>query len=169
MSQSSLFMQSECIVLCLQVSLPVVFCELKPTPNGPPRDFVLNIIMQIRGWIFMVIWGPLSLKIFYITIQMWWKFHFALFQVLMEWSLQNFAHGTTAVQNFMAIWSPEIELQVNEISVDIELWWKNRLWNGSLGPVFIYGLLVTIIKNWLSFINGKIYSIQQRSVYNTSR
>ena len=28
---------------------------------------------------------------FSITIQMWWKFHFALIQVLIKWSLQNLA------------------------------------------------------------------------------
>ena len=67
---------------------------------------------------------------FSITIQMWWKFHFALIQILMKWSLQNLAHGTTAelswhVPNFVAIWSPVIELELNEISIEFELWWKN--------------------------------------------
>ena len=33
---------------------------------------------------------------FSITIQMWWKFHFALIQILIKWSLQYLAHGTTA-------------------------------------------------------------------------
>ena len=33
---------------------------------------------------------------FSITIQMWWKFHFALIQILINRSLQNLAHGTTA-------------------------------------------------------------------------
>ena len=36
-------------------------------------------------------------NIFSITIQMWSKFHFTLVQNLTRWSLQNFAHGTTAV------------------------------------------------------------------------
>ena len=68
---------------------------------------------------------------FSITIQMWWKFHFALIQVLIKWSLQNLAHGTTAelswrVPNFVAIWSTVIELELNEFSIEFELWWKNR-------------------------------------------
>ena len=68
---------------------------------------------------------------FSITIQMWWKFHFALIQVLIQWSLQNLAHGTTAglswhVPNFVAMWSSVIELELNEISITFELWWKNR-------------------------------------------
>ena len=68
---------------------------------------------------------------FSITIQMWWKFHFALIQALIKWSLQNLAHGTTAglswhVQNFVSIWSTVIELELNEFSIEFELWWKNR-------------------------------------------
>ena len=35
--------------------------------------------------------GPIAL-----TIQMWWKFHFALIQILVMWSLQNFANDKTA-------------------------------------------------------------------------
>ena len=73
---------------------------------------------------------------FSITIQMWWKFHFALILALIKWSLQNVAHGTTAglswhVPNFVAIWSTVIELELNEFSIEFELWWKNRKWNGS--------------------------------------
>ena len=45
---------------------------------------------------------------FSITIQMWWKFNFALIQILKKWSLQYLAHDTTAglswhVTNFVAI------------------------------------------------------------------
>ena len=68
---------------------------------------------------------------FSITIQMWWKFHFALIQILIKWSLQYLAHGTTAglswhVPNFVAMWSSVIELELNEISITFELWWKNH-------------------------------------------
>ena len=68
---------------------------------------------------------------FSITIQMWWKFHFAPIQILIKWSLQYLAHGTTAglswhVPNFVAIWSSVIELELSEISIEFELWWKNR-------------------------------------------
>ena len=64
---------------------------------------------------------------FSITIQKWWKFHFALIQILIKWSLQNLAHGTTAglswhVPNFVVIWSPLIKLELNEISIEFELW-----------------------------------------------
>ena len=68
---------------------------------------------------------------FSITIQMWWKFHFAFIQILIKWSLQYLAHCTTAglscnVPNFVVIWSSVIELELNEISIEFELWWKNR-------------------------------------------
>ena len=50
---------------------------------------------------------------------------------LIWWSLQNIAHGTTAVlswhvQHFVAIWITAAELRLNEISIEFELWWKNR-------------------------------------------
>ena len=68
---------------------------------------------------------------FSITFQMWWKFHFALIKILIKWSLQYLAHGTTAglswhVPNVVAIWSSVVELELNEISITFELWWKNR-------------------------------------------
>ena len=70
------------------------------------------------------LWGPFH-KLFSIITQVWWTFHLQIHQ--------NFnvviAHGTAAVlswhlQNFVAIWSPAIEKQLNEISVEFELWWK---------------------------------------------
>ena len=63
---------------------------------------------------------------------MWWKFHCALIQILIKWLLQYLAHGMTAglswhVPNFVVIWSPVIELELNEISIEYELWWKNHI------------------------------------------
>ena len=45
---------------------------------------------------------------FYIAIQLRWKFRFTLTSILIQWSLQNFVHGTTAmlswhVPKFVAI------------------------------------------------------------------
>ena len=70
---------------------------------------------------------------FSITIQMWWKFHCTLMHILTKWSLQNFAHGTTAVlwwhvHNFVAIWwsgDMVIELLLGEVSIEFELWANN--------------------------------------------
>ena len=89
--------------------------------------------MKTVRWISSMKWKPGAhfTNNFAITIQMWWKFHFALIQVLIKWSLQNLAHGTTAwlswhVPNFVAIWSIVIESELNEFSIEFELWWKNR-------------------------------------------
>ena len=54
------------------------------------------------------------------------EFHFNLIQILMDWLLQNFAHGMTAVlschvQNFAVIYYLEMELQQNEIPNDFGL------------------------------------------------
>ena len=61
------------------------------------------------------------------TIHIWLKFHFTLSQILINWSLQNFAHDTTAVlswhvQKFVVIWWPVIEI----FSIKFELL-MNRL------------------------------------------
>ena len=71
--------------------------------------------------------GPFP-NYFSITLQFRCSFHFALIQVVMKLSLQNFAHGMIAVLlwhvlNFIALRSP-IVLQQNEISIEFELWWK---------------------------------------------
>ena len=54
---------------------------------------------------------------------------------VIQWSLQNFVHGTTAVlswhvQKPVAIWWPVTELQQGEASTELELWAKNLQWNG---------------------------------------
>ena len=42
--------------------------------------------------------GPVSLTFFFfIAIQIRWKFRFTLISILIEWSLQNFVHGMTAM------------------------------------------------------------------------
>ena len=67
---------------------------------------------------------------FSITIQIWWKFHLALIQLLVIISQQNLAHATTAqlschVPNIVAITLLVLGWEQNEISITFELWWKN--------------------------------------------
>ena len=67
---------------------------------------------------------------FSITIQIRWKFHLALIQVLVIISQQNLAHATTAqlschVPNIVAITLLVFGWEQNEISITFELWWKN--------------------------------------------
>ena len=56
-------------------------------------------------------WGPAAILTNDVSfvIQIRWKFRFSLIHILLDWSLQNFAHDTTAVlswhvQNCVAIW-----------------------------------------------------------------
>ena len=67
---------------------------------------------------------------FSIAIHIRWKFRFTLTSILIQWSLQNFVHGTTAVlswhvQTFVAIWSSATELWQGEVSIEFELRAKN--------------------------------------------
>ena len=67
---------------------------------------------------------------FSITIQIRWKFHLALIQLLVIISRQNLAHATTAqlschVPNIVAITILLFGWEKNEISISFELWWKN--------------------------------------------
>ena len=74
--------------------------------------------------------GPRFTNGFSIAIQIRWKFRFTLISILIQWSLQNFVHGTTAVpsghvQKSVAIWRPARELQQGEVSIEFELRAKN--------------------------------------------
>ena len=75
--------------------------------------------------------GPRFNNVFSIAIQIRWKLCFTLTSILIQWSLQNFVHGTTAVlswhvQKFVAIGWPVTELQQDEVSIEFELRAKNR-------------------------------------------
>ena len=78
-----------------------------------------------------------------ITILIQWKFGFALNQILIKWSLQNFAHGNAwqlcchGMCKKVAIWWLRTELQQNEIFIEFELRVKNLCWNGSQVPMIL--------------------------------
>ena len=79
----------------------------------------------------LVFAGARFTNVFSIAIQIRWKFRFTLTSILIQWSLQTFVHGTTAVlswhvQKFVAIWWPATELQQGEFSIEFELRAKNR-------------------------------------------
>ena len=86
-----------------------------------------KVIQQITAWWYPNYWnlGLISPMILSITIEIRWKFHFALIQILMKWSLQNSAHDTAAelpchVQKFVVIWWPVIQLQQYKLSIEFE-------------------------------------------------
>ena len=69
---------------------------------------------------------------FSIAIQIRWQFRFTLTSILIQWSLQNCVHGTTAVlswhvQKFVAILWPATELWQGEVSIEFELRAKKTL------------------------------------------
>ena len=76
---------------------------------------------------------------FSIIIQIWWNFSFNVIPLQAIISLQNFAHGTTAVlachvQNLVVISSLQLKREQNEIHLELELWWKSLIvWTP--GPV----------------------------------
>ena len=70
--------------------------------------------------------GPHFTNGFSIAIQIRWNLRFTLISILMQWSLQNLVHGTTAVlswhvQNSVAISWPLTELQQGDVSIKFEL------------------------------------------------
>ena len=75
--------------------------------------------------------GPRFTNTFSIAFQIRWKFRFTLISSLIEWWLQNFVHGMTAVlswhvQKIVVIWWPPTELQQDEVSIEFELRAKKR-------------------------------------------
>ena len=95
-------------------------------------------IYNISSWIHLgpvrTTMDPLHRRFFFFRIQLR---HFALIQMLIKWSQQNFAHATTAqlswhMQKFVVMEWPGMSLLQHEISIDFlplsEIWW----WNGSL-------------------------------------
>ena len=70
--------------------------------------------------------GLYHYRFFLITIQIQWKFHFALISILTNSSLQNFAYDMTVVlswhvQNFVVIWWQLTELQQGKFSIKSSL------------------------------------------------
>ena len=119
-------------------------------------------LWQVSKWCLPYTSGACFTNNYSCTIQLWWKSYFTLIQILMKWLLQNFAeHNICAVMactQFVVIWSQAIEIQVNDISLEIELWRKNL-------PVKCYqGLLCNI--RYLSKTHLKSRSHEISSAHN---
>ena len=88
-----------------------------------------NLLIIFFHWKYCAGWNhfgsllvnrPRFTNSFSIIIQIWWKFCFTLTLILIQWLLNNFVHGTTAVlswhvQKNFAIWWTPMELQQGEI------------------------------------------------------
>ena len=82
------------------------------------------------------------------AIQIRLKLSLTIIPLLAIISQQISAHATTAqlschVQNFVAITVLESRREWNEISIEFELRWQNRKWNGPLVQVFDCRLFTT--------------------------
>ena len=94
-----------------------------------PGSIVTDVLMLNKRQ------GPVSLTFFLPVTQIRWKISLAIIPLLAIRSQQISAHATTAqlschVQNFVAITVSEPRWEWNEISIEFELRWKNRYWNG---------------------------------------
>ena len=101
----------------------------------------------------------------------WWKFHSALIQVVVRWSLWNSVHDMTAllswhVQNFVATWYPTMELHWRQFSIEFQLLWKNCSRNGPQLSVSHWGWDEMAANFLMTFSNAfswmKIYKFQLR-------
>ena len=90
--------------------------------------------LLVKTWLSMLVnsrgAGAHFTNDFSITIQIRWKFHLAVIQLLVIISRQNLAHATTAqlschVPNIVAITILLFGWEQIEISITFELWWKN--------------------------------------------
>ena len=97
-------------------------------------------------------YGLISPSIFPIVIQVRWKCGFNVTPWQGIISLQNFVHVTTAklscqVHNFITITWLQLGMGQKEMSVQYELRWENRSWNGPL----IFGSHQMMIRQIVGF------------------
>ena len=86
-----------------------------------------HLLLHDMIWCISLFWTETHFR-FCILIQIWWKFNFALIQIVVQWSLGNHAHVTTTVlswhvQNFVSIWLSAIELHQTKLLSN---------WNGKI-------------------------------------
>ena len=159
-------MSRPCRVLLLLCVMPV---KRKPL-EGPPfnlyktsllsslwRDICIDCFMKCTRARFTNGFLP--------AIQIRWKLRLAVIPLLAIRSRQTFAHATTAqlschVQNFVAITVLESMWEWNTISIEFELRWKKRYWNGALVKVeSAWWLLLVLHMNSCNHLRGKDWSL----------
>ena len=85
-----------------------------------PQEFISCLFQNL---------GHISRTIFFILMQIRWKFHSVVFPAVFVRSLLRIVHGTTAVlswheQHFVAKRYRSMKLNSDRLSVDFELQWK---------------------------------------------
>ena len=102
-----------------------------------------NKTLELETWTWMQQSRVHFTNNFSTVIQIWWKFHSALTQIVVKWLLWNFAHGKTAVllwrvRNSVAIWHPTMDLHYNQFSIQYELPWGICSWNSPQAKMLSY-------------------------------
>ena len=109
-----------CVILFTAFLIHVLLSLLKRRPS------VVLVAYTLNPYNYEYRSRALFTNGFSIAIQIRWKFRCTLISILIQWSLRNFAHGTTAVlswhvQNIVAIWWQATELQQGKVSIEFEL------------------------------------------------
>ena len=93
--------------------------------------FYWNMLVRVKLTKLLKLLKLLITNEFFILIQIWWQFYFALIQILTQRMVQNFTHGTTAMLslNQSDLGGQKMESQQNKFTDVFELWSKNHLWN----------------------------------------
>ena len=94
-----------------------------------PGDKPLSEPMMVKLRTHICVTRPQRINDFPIIIQIRWKFHLTVIQLLVTILQQNVAHTTTVQvscyeQNFVAIILLQFGWEQNENSITFELWWK---------------------------------------------
>ena len=109
------------------IDASAIFITITWYSNSP------SAVTPMRMWV-EIHQGSISQTVFHLNSN-WIDTGFSVTPLLGIISLQNSAHATTVqlschVRNFIAIASLQLEWEQDEISIEIELRWKNRSWHG---------------------------------------
>ena len=109
------------------------------TRTAPPSDYSWRVTgigtkVSLSGLTILCDRGPFHERFCHRNSNSM-EISFCAFQFVLNWSLQNFAYATIAVlswhvQFFVTIRCHTMDLHQDQISMEFELRWKNRSWNG---------------------------------------
>ena len=103
-------------VICESHKKLVNILDISLTEQQFTHGALVTLTLCPLDLIYTLKTGPRFTHGFSIAIEIRWKFRFTLLSILIQWSQQNFVHGTTAVlswhvKKFVSIWWPATELQ----------------------------------------------------------
>ena len=144
----------------MALSVPVSLSLYMIWTNPPHRHTLPLIPRWISNHMSSRMWsGPRFTNGFSIAIQIRWKFRLTLNSILIQWSLQNCVHGTTAVlswhvQKFVVICWPATELWQGQVFIEFELRGKKLVKRVSVRSRQVPEIWVWSCPNPLNFLGG---------------